>query len=564
MHSSHKYPQNTLAQLVIATCVAFDIEDVVISPGSRNAPLTIGFTGHPAIKTYSIVDERAAAFVGLGMAQQTRKPVILVCTSGSALLNYYPAIAEAFYSDIPLVVVSADRPEHLIDIGDGQTIRQAGVFQNHSHCDANLQEHNKKEHQALLQKALTTAIHKKGPVHINVPFDEPLYETTSEIKTLEVDLALKTAPDYTTEIPLELSFLEPFAEQWNTAAKKIVLVGCHFPSDLLKTQLEHLLKDPSVLVFVENTSNFVNDKAIYAIDQLLFPFNEKDKEALHPDIVLSLGGLVVSKRIKQYLRKYQPKAHWHVDANKALDTFQCMTQHFELSPQLFFSQFFFLTKPLESSYQADWLAVKEARIQKHTAYLDKLPFSDLKVHQILLQTLPDNLLLQLGNSSIVRYAQFFKANSTHQIFCNRGTSGIDGSTSTAIGAAMVAAMTSKKQTVFITGDVSFFYDSNALWNAYIPKNFRIILVNNNGGGIFKFIPGPSESSALPYFETPHGLDASHLCKMHGFDYATVSDEKSLRSCLPGFFENGEKPKLLEINTPSNLNDGLLKQYFKSL
>ena len=144
--------------MVIATCVAFEIEDVVISPGSRNAPLTIGFTGHPAIKTYSIVDERTAAFVGLGMAQQKRKPVVLVCTSGSALLNYYPAIAEAFYSDIPLVVISADRPEHLIDIGDGQTIRQAAVFQNHSHCDVNLQAHNKREAPVLLQEALTKAI----------------------------------------------------------------------------------------------------------------------------------------------------------------------------------------------------------------------------------------------------------------------------------------------------------------------------------------------------------------------------------------------------------------------
>ncbi|MGB2128845.1 MAG: 2-succinyl-5-enolpyruvyl-6-hydroxy-3-cyclohexene-1-carboxylic-acid synthase [Flavicella sp.] len=560
MHSSHIFPQNSLAQLVIATCVAFDIDNVVISPGSRNAPLTIGFTSHPAIKTYSIVDERVAAFVGLGMAQQKRKPVVLVCTSGSALLNYYPAIAEAFYSDIPLVVVSADRPEYLIDIGDGQTIRQTGVFEKHSHCDVNLQETNKKDHHALLKKALSTAIHKRGPVHINVPFDEPLYKTTTEIISVEIEPHLKMAPDYNSETPLELSFLEPFADQWNTATKKIVLVGCHFPSELLKKQLEHLLKDPSVLVFVENTSNFIHEKAVYAIDQLLFPFDEKDKEALQPEIVLSLGGLVVSKRVKQYLRKYKPNAHWHIDSNKGLDTFLCMSQHFSISPQLFFSQFFFLTKPNNSSYQTDWMAVKLDRERKHQNYLKDLSFSDLKVHQTVLQSLPNNLILQLGNSSVVRYAQFFKSNPTHEIFCNRGTSGIDGSTSTAIG----AAMTTKKQTVFITGDVSFFYDSNALWNGYIPNNFRIILINNNGGGIFKFIPGPSESSALPYFETPHGLNASQLCEMHGFAYQSVSDEETLQSVLLDFFENGDKPKLLEVHTPSDLNDDVLKQYFKSL
>ena len=177
------YSQKELAQLVIEYCGTYEVEHVVISPGSRNAPLTIGFTNYPKVKTYSIVDERSAAFFGLGLAQQTQKPVALVCTSGSALLNYYPAVAEAFYSDIPLIIISADRPKHLIDIGDGQTIRQENIFLNHCLFNANLKEgeENRNDNSRLIQTALSTAILNKGPVHINVPFDEPLYETTSDL-----------------------------------------------------------------------------------------------------------------------------------------------------------------------------------------------------------------------------------------------------------------------------------------------------------------------------------------------------------------------------------------------
>ena len=153
-----KYPKNEMAQLVIASCVANEIEDVVISPGSRNAPLTIGFKHHPEIKAYSIVDERCAAFVALGLAQQKRKPVAVVCTSGSALLNYYPAVAEAFYSNIPLVIISADRPKEMIDIGDGQTIRQTNVFEKHSLFNANLEVLNSHSNSISLKSALQTAI----------------------------------------------------------------------------------------------------------------------------------------------------------------------------------------------------------------------------------------------------------------------------------------------------------------------------------------------------------------------------------------------------------------------
>ncbi|PCH52423.1 MAG: 2-succinyl-5-enolpyruvyl-6-hydroxy-3-cyclohexene-1-carboxylic-acid synthase [Flavobacteriaceae bacterium] len=551
-----QFPKNKLAQLVVKSCENFNINTVVISPGSRNAPLIIGFNEAKEIKTLSIVDERCAAFFALGIAQQTRKPVALVCTSGSALLNYYPAIAEAFYSNIPLLIISADRPAQLLDIGDGQTIRQENVFTNHILFNTNLGFENDEEN---IKKAIKTAINKKGPVHINVPLNDPLYDK-EEVEYHKVEVVAVQKESLLDEIHLDVDELQKYATIWNASTKKMVLVGEHFPNELLQIQLEHFLKDPSVLVLIENTANVSHPKFINSIDKLIFPLEEDELENFQPDILLSLGGLIVSKKIKEHLRRFQPKHHWHTDSKRAFDTFHCLKHHFKITPQLFFSQFFFLIKPIKSNYQNYWIQKKEFRLKKHQEFIDTCAFSDLKVFSKLLPSIPDNSQLQLSNSSIIRYSQLFNINKTLRVFCNRGTSGIDGSTSTAIGAAFAV----KENTVFITGDISFFYDSNALWNNYIPNSFRIIVINNGGGGIFRFIPGPKDSNALDYFETPHNLTAEPLCEMHSFEYNLTTNEEDLEKKLSNFYEASAFPKLLEIFTPREENDQILKAYFNNL
>ena len=568
-----KYPKKKLAQLLLQTCVHHGIEHVVISPGSRNAPLTLGFVNHPKINALSIVDERCAGFFALGISQQLQKPVALLCTSGSALLNYYPAIAEAYYSKIPLVVISADRPKRLIDIGDGQTIRQENIFSNHILFQANLvnekeaaeDDRNSKSifnNAGLIDEALTLAMEKMGPVHINIPFDEPLYESVDYLyefpELVRKEEVLPTS--LLKEEPIPVDELQNFADIWNGSDKKMVLLGANFPDDLLQTQMTHLVKDPSVLILTETTSNVKGDGFINKIDQLIFPLDKDELEALRPDILLTYGGMVVSKKIKDFLRKYPPKLHWHVDAHGALDTYHCLSHHFSISPQLFFSQFFFLTKRVSSLYQQHWLDIKEQRSIHHAAFLNRVEYSDLLVFDKVLMSLPETSNLQLSNSSIIRYTQLFNLESSLKVFCNRGTSGIDGSSSTAIGAAYARG----EQTVFITGDISFFYDSNALWNKYIPKNFRIILINNGGGGIFRFIPGPKSSDALDFFETTHDLNASQLCEMHGFEYETAYNAEELDKHLTSFYKDQGKPKLLEIFTPRERNDICLKDYFKAL
>ncbi|WP_166381794.1 2-succinyl-5-enolpyruvyl-6-hydroxy-3-cyclohexene-1-carboxylic-acid synthase [Polaribacter sp. 11A2H] len=554
------YPKKELAQIVISACCQFNIDTVVISPGSRNAPLTVGFSNHPEIVALSVVDERCAAFFALGIAQQTQKPVAIICTSGSALLNYYPAIAEAFYSNIPLVVISADRPKHLIDIGDGQTIRQENVFDKHILFSANLEDINssaveslklKNKNLKLISEALQISVSQKGPVHINVPFDEPLYETVAELKSFKL-------PNVIASVSKQSVDYKKLASIWNASTKKMILVGVNYPDADLHKLMDLYADDASVLILTETTSNLHQEKGIDSIDQLIFSLDEAQFEDLQPEVLITFGGMIVSKKIKQFLRKYSPKQHWNIDEFKKMDTFFCLSEFIKIKPVDFFSNFNRFVISKKSNYQQKWLQIRDEKRVKHSAYLSKATHSDFKVFEQVVESVPANSQLQISNSSIIRYAQLFSIDKTNTVFCNRGTSGIDGSTSTAIGAAFAK----KNQTVFITGDISFFYDSNALWNANIPKNFRIVLINNSGGGIFKIIPGPGTTNAAKYFETPHNLTAEHLCKMYNFDYLKADATITVKEQLAGFYETSEKPKILEIFTPSEENNLILKEYFK--
>ncbi|MFE3847755.1 2-succinyl-5-enolpyruvyl-6-hydroxy-3-cyclohexene-1-carboxylic-acid synthase [Flavobacterium sp. LB3P45] len=550
------YPKIPLAQSIIQICLAKGVTTIIISPGSRNAPLTIGFVNNPVFQCYSIADERCAAFFALGIAQQTKQPVALVCTSGSALLNYYPAFAEAFYSQIPLIVISADRPQSKIDIGDGQTIRQENVFANHSLYNANLNEVVSKENDHKINQAIDIALNDKGPVHINAPFEEPLYETVSE---LSIDMMVNVFANLN---PLPaIENLSEYASIWNNSTRKMILVGVNDPDMISDKTINYLADDPSIVVMTETTSNLHHPNFINNIDTVITPFTSDDFETFRPEILVTFGGMIVSKRIKAFLRNYKPKHHWHIDTLRAYDTFGALTKHFNVNPNSFFEAFVPLTIAIKSDYFIKMDTVQTLRKEKHDAYLSNIPFSDFAVFEKVIKGLPKNSQLQISNSSAIRYAQLIDIDSSIEVYCNRGTSGIDGSTSTAIGAAVA----NEKQTVFITGDIGFLYDSNALWNQYIQKNFKIILINNGGGGIFRILPGHEESPVFnTFFETSHCLTAEHLAKMYGFDYSIASDEASLETSLTGLYDQDDRPSILEIFTPTLDNNRILLQYFKEL
>ena len=578
-----KYSSIPVAQTVVAQCKINGITNVIISPGSRNAPLTISFSEDSFFNCYSIVDERCAAFFALGMAQNLRQPVAIVCTSGSALLNYYPAIAEAYYSEIPIVIISADRPPYKIDVGDGQTIRQDNVFDRHIGYNANLRQDvshaterirrykpewlDGKEIQSIqnevqdynnleLNRALQTAQKEFLPIHINVPFEEPLYDFVTEP-------TVNHENSYLIENNEEPTSLERFTEIWQNAERKMVLVGVNYPDCVEQTLLNNLAIDPSVLVLTETTSNLHHANFFSSIDTLIAPIEltENKQElfsALQPEILLTFGGLIVSKKIKAFLRQYAPKHHWHIGEKRANDTFFCLDTHLKMSINTVLQGFYEQPTVSESTYFEYWNGIKQRHLQKKSSYLAQIPFSDFTVFNTVLSCIPDRYQLQLANSSTIRYAQLFSLKETIQVFCNRGTSGIDGSTSTAIGASQY----NKNPTLLITGDLSFFYDSNALWNNYLRSDFRIILINNSGGGIFRILPGKEDSENFErFFETKHELNASALCTMFGLDYYTATDDNSLQKELSEFFSASQTCKLLEIQTPRLLNNKILMDYF---
>ena len=583
-----RYTEIPLPQAVVHYCAQYHIKHVVISAGSRNAPLTNGFVENPFFKTYSIVDERAAAFFALGMAQQLNHPVALVCTSGSALLNYYPAIAEAYYSEIPLIVISADRMPHRVDIGDGQTIQQEGVFGPHlvgtanlkpdvSHATETLLNSNKQqyfkgkptqkkvdtlqqEHQkhnvAALQRVLTLACSAKGPVHINVPMEEPLYGLTE--KPIDFPKA-KPVP-----VPKHDAGIAELTSEWKKAHRKMILVGVSKPNHELKKVLDNLLKDPNVVVLSEKTSNFSHPKAINAIDCLLAPLELEQnggEQELKPDLLLTVGGMVVSKKIKSFLRKYRAAHHIHVDSTRANDTFYYLSRHLDVPAENVLSELVNSTQNIKSDYQAKVLARYQKYLAKGAHYLKTIPFSDMRVFDLITQSFPQNIHLQIANSSPIRYLQLFDLPKGVEVFCNRGTAGIDGSTATAMGAAQI----NSKPTVLITGDLSFFYDINGLWHNYIPNTARIILINNQGGGIFRILPGEKDTSKYDtYFETIHGRNARHAANHFGLSYKRVCSSWGLKRALRTFFKASKTAKILEISTPRKVNDTVLLNYFKAM
>ena len=550
------YPKIPLAQSIIEICLAKGITNIIISPGSRNAPLTIGFAQNPNFTCYSIADERSAAFFALGIAQQIKQPTAVICTSGSALLNYYPAFAEAFYSQIPLIVISADRPQNKIDIGDGQTIRQENVFQNHSVFNANLTEEASEENDLKINKAIETAILQKGPVHINAPFEEPLYQT---VDTLTVHPKITVSEEIIGTKTIENS--EELVSVWNSAKRKLIMVGVNEANSIDDKIIQNLANDPSVVVLTETTSNLHHPSFINSIDTLITPFENGDFEDFQPEILITFGGMIVSKRIKAFLRKYKPKQHWHIDTLRAYDTFDAKTKHIVMQPNDFFTDLLSKTAFVESEYFSKIDKIYDLRKVRKQEYLSKIPFSDFQVFEKIIESLPKKSQLQISNSSAIRYAQLIEIDSSIEVFCNRGTSGIDGSTSTAIG----ASVGSKKQNVFITGDISFLYDSNALWNSYIPNNFKIILINNGGGGIFRILPGHEEKPVFnTYFETSHQLTAEHLAKMYKMNYLTATDLNSLNENIDSLYNQNNAASILEIFTPTFENNVILNQFFKEL
>ena len=553
------------AALLTEIFVKKGLQHIVISPGSRNAPLILSFAQHPNVKAISIVDERSAAFFALGMALQTKKTVAISCTSGSAALNYAPAIAEAYYQKIPLLVITADRPLEMIDQGDGQTIRQKNVYANY--IKASFEIPGDIESDVEIQDVITkineainlTMFPDCGPVHINIPFREPLYNQVSSF-----DYPLNLTSHKEVKPHISGSKLQNFANRWNSFSKKLIIAGMMDPNSALQQILQKIQDDPSVVLLSETTSNLGNDCSCSCIDKVVNTIKENETEDFRPELLVTFGGHVVSKMVKAFLRKNKPVEHWHIDiADVRMDTYQSLTEGIPMFALDFFNQLSSLIKKSDSTFKNTWRSRSERSEERHKTFLDSCKYSDLKVFETILRQLPERSTLHLGNSTPVRYAQLFKPERTITYFSNRGVSGIDGTVSTTAGAAYV----SNNLTTLITGDLGFLYDSNALMNHHLTMNLRFIIINNGGGGIFRFIPGPDETGLLEtFFEAHHNWNAKYVAKNFKIPYFSAGNLDELNAVLTPFLTSQKisKPAILEIFTPGRKNAKILRSYFKYL
>ena len=547
-------------RLLVAICKDKGLTDIVISPGSRNAPLVIEFTRDAAFRCLVVPDERSAAFIALGMAQQSGRPTAVICTSGSAPLNYAPAMAEAFYQRIPLVAITADRPAEWIGQADGQAINQQGMFQNFVRRSVTLPQEPRDDAdfwylQRIVSETLDIAMGPvKGPVHLNVPLREPLYgQERAEQQVLKLPDTLKI------QSSLNDDMIDKLAQEWNSCKRKMIICGGLIPSNPVQDILSKFLDDPSMIILTESTSNLSIDHTISCIDRVLATISRNDEADFTPDLLITFGGPVVSKKIKAFIRRHKPHQHWHLDPDELhIDTYQSLTHHIPLEPQVFLKQITEHTVSVHSTYRDSWLERDEIAEAAHKDYLKGLQWSDMKVFETVLKYLPQGSDLQMGNSTPVRYTQLFKAFKPLNYFGNRGTSGIDGCVSTAVG----AAISSGKLTTLIVGDMTFFYDTNGLWHHHVPANLKIILINNGGGGIFRIIEGPSSVPELEeYFETRHQFEAKHIASTFGLDYARCTSLKELEELLPLLYVESEKAGILEIFTPFEENAKVLSSYF---
>lgn len=553
-------------------CFQKGITKAILSPGSRCAPLTLAFVRHPQIDTFTISDERSAAFIGLGMAQQLHEPVVLICTSGSAAYNYAPAIAEAFYRNISLLILTADRPPEWTDQWDGQTIRQQEIYGKHVLKSYQLPVCT--DHPDSLwhtERTVSEAINlcrngAMGPVHINIPLREPFYPSIEEHYGFSSDIKVieETQP---TSANAENTQFEHLRNQWNNYDRKLIVSGQGDRIVEIEDVLNKLALNKKCVIVGDVISNLHSEEKIQYHDSFLSKDDPAVKKALQPDLLITYGLSLISKNLKLFLRQYKPKAHWHISRfGEVGDPFQSLTNVVRTTPADFFAGMgaFESKDPFhtqkEANYYNLWHIENKKSADFHKSFFETVEFGEFKAIDTILKRLPASSHLHVANSMAVRYVNLlpnFDPDIT--VFANRGTSGIDGSNSTAVGTALVSG----KLTTLLTGDMAFFYDRNAFWHNYSLKNLRIIVLNNHGGGIFRMIKGPSEQPELEeYFETRQKLSAKHTASDFGFEYFSASDFQALNHGLGSFFEASEQPKLLEVFSDSKKNHEIFTHYKK--
>ncbi len=546
-------------------CFLKGIRNVVLSPGSRCAPITLAFSRHKGFKLVVVPDERSAAFIALGMAEQSKTPTVLVCTSGTAVLNYSPAVAEAFYRNIPLVILTADRPAEWIGQWDGQTISQPGVYHHHVLKSYNFPENSNHPDigwhaHRVVNEAINLSKSGKGPVHINVPLREPFYPDQNEVFGFTKDIRI------TEELSLNrlpgAAEIAQLSEEFASFSRVLVVIGQLEPDTELMAALSVFslkLNIPLVGDIISNSHGFAGTLR-HADSFLASRGNE-----FQPDLLITIGQSVISKNVKLYLRKFPAGAHWHI-AEPGLgpvpDPMQSLSKVIRGGTKEIFNNLSGRNlPPKDPAFLSKWVAAEEKVSGNFRHVFEGQSFNEFEAVFSVLKSVHGPCHLHLANSMAVRYANFVGLSSDQSqvtVHANRGTSGIDGSTSTAVGIAMQSDIPN----MLITGDVAFFYDINAFWNSYLPANLKVLLLNNHGGGIFRLIPGPSQLPELEeLFETKQPRTAARMAEEFGLSYFHASERNGFNNQLLQFIAE-TKPAIFEVETQKESNQSFFN-HFKS-
>lgn len=539
------YSVKTNVLELTALLKAHGIAHAVLCAGSRNAPLNHSLASCPDIRCTPVTDERSAAFTAIGLCQALRRPVAVCCTSGSALLDMAPAVVEAYYQNIPLLIISADRPPSIIGQMDGQTIVQPGSFHNYIRKEVTLPEPHDAESlwfcNRLINEALIELTHKgSGPVHINVPITEPFFDMSAP--------GLPDARAFVREESSRTVLTPSMRDEWQKAERVMIICGQSLPDPALARALGRAADEGRAVVVCEHLANLESSlgrKGFIGTADLVLAGPGADALPA-PDLVITMRGHVVSKRLKKYLRAVRPARHWHVSPDGACpDLFKCLTRAAEADPAELLNLLADEKCSRSTAFQDAWQQENDA-VRRRVAAFRHTEFTDLAVMRRFLEALPDGSALQLANSSPVRNAQYYPLPPHTEVCCNRGVDGIDGSLSTATG----FAMGSPKTTYALIGDLSFFYDQNALWKLKLPANLRILLFNNGGGGIFHVLPGLDSEHRDLYIAGTNPFHARHVAETFGLGYLTAKNDAELGEALSAFCspEAAGKPLLLEVFT----------------
>lgn len=553
------YSDKENVNILTALLVAHGVRHAIVCPGSRNAPIVHNLDACPSIKCYPVTDERSAGFYALGIALETRRPTVVCVTSGTALLNLASAVAEAYYQHVPLVVVSADRPLQWIDQLDGQTLPQGDALGRFVRKAVTLPMILRDEHlmvatratpteepeplkrrqeiswycNRLVNEALLAAKQDGGgPVHINVPLDRPLYSfTTPELpqeRKIELLSSCKTVD------------AAPMLQQLYAAKRPVIVIGQLQKQEISEDVIEQLVKHRYVVLQEALSGVYAHNVPFRGVEELA-RLSEKEDAVVYPDFILYVGRTLVSQKLKQYLREAKDAVCWRVDERGEIaDTFMNLTGVTQAKTADVLNA---IDKDASLNWYDAWENI-QLNVVSYQKGCSELQYSSVLAVKKLEEIIANqNVEEHYANSMAVRYGCLY---AKHHILCNRGVNGIDGSLSTAAGSSLVT----DKNVYCIIGDLSFFYDRNALWNRYLRGNLRILLLNNGGGGIFeKFSEHLQEEEDARNVMAQYFTTAEGFCADNHIEYHYADDEDSLEKGLKDLTcADAKRPIVLEVRT----------------